>query len=170
MEQDLYDEFGNYIGPVLDSSDSDESASKDESEGNASVKESNDDMEVEQKMEAQEQSFSVVLHEDKQFYPDSEQVFPDAEVVLQEEDQQSITEPIISPVETKTFVAGSKKQLDQIPATVYSNEFLCSLAQCPELVRNIVFIGHLHHGKTLLADLLIEQTLKEKWNSSHDIR
>lgn len=34
------------------------------------------------------------------------------------------------------------------------------------LIRNICFAGHLHHGKTLLLDLLVQQAhiRKPKWN------
>lgn len=35
MDQDLYDEFGNYIGPELDSDDDDEEDSDDEREEHA---------------------------------------------------------------------------------------------------------------------------------------
>lgn len=35
MDQDLYDEFGNYIGPELDSDDDDEEDSNDEREEHA---------------------------------------------------------------------------------------------------------------------------------------
>lgn len=36
--------------------------------------------------------------------------------------------------------------------------FLVSLQQHPELIRNIVVAGHLHHGKTEFMDLLVQQT------------
>jgi hypothetical protein len=40
----------------------------------------------------------------------------------------------------------------------YSLEFMAGLMQNPDLVRNVAVIGHLHHGKTLLMDMLVEQT------------
>lgn len=30
--------------------------------------------------------------------------------------------------------------------------------EAPELIRNVAVVGALHHGKTLLMDLLIQQT------------
>lgn len=36
--------------------------------------------------------------------------------------------------------------------------FLAGLAGNPALVRNVALIGHLHHGKTAIMDMLVEQT------------
>ena len=41
-------------------------------------------------------SHAVVLHEDKQYYPAPQDVYgPDVETIVQEEDNQPLTEPII---------------------------------------------------------------------------
>ena len=41
-------------------------------------------------------SQAVVLHEDKQYYPAPQDVYgPDVETIVQEEDNQPLTEPII---------------------------------------------------------------------------
>jgi U5 small nuclear ribonucleoprotein component len=45
-----------------------------------------------------------------------------------------------------------------VPKTKYTTEFLTTLMEAPELIRNVAVIGALHHGKTLLMDLLIQQT------------
>ena len=37
-------------------------------------------------------------------------------------------------------------------------EYLADLMDVPELIRNVAFVGHLHHGKTLFTDMLLEQT------------
>ena len=63
MDGELYDEFGNYIGPEIES-ESDES----------SVEEENQDQEEELE-EEEEQSQAIVLHEDKQYYPSALQVY-----------------------------------------------------------------------------------------------
>ena len=41
---------------------------------------------------------------------------------------------------------------------MYSIEYLADLMDVPELVRNVAFVGHLHHGKTLFTDMLVQQT------------
>ena len=41
---------------------------------------------------------------------------------------------------------------------VYSYEYLADMMDVPSLIRNVAFVGHLHHGKTLFTDMLIEQT------------
>ena len=40
----------------------------------------------------------------------------------------------------------------------YSVEYLADLMDVPELIRNVAFVGQLHHGKTLFTDMLLEQT------------
>jgi U5 small nuclear ribonucleoprotein component len=40
-------------------------------------------------------------------------------------------------------------------------EYLADLMDVPELIRNVAFVGQLHHGKTLFTDMLLEQTHPE---------
>lgn len=37
---------------------------------------------------------------------------------------------------------------------------MLGLASHPEMVRNIAIVGHLHHGKTSLVDMLVYETHK----------
>jgi len=37
----------------------------------------------------------------------------------------------------------------------YSMEFLASMSQKADLTRSVALCGHLHHGKTLLCDMII---------------
>lgn len=44
-----------------------------------------------------------MLHEEKKYYPDMEEVYPDAENLVMEEDAQRIEEPIVAPVKILDF-------------------------------------------------------------------
>ena len=100
-------------------------------------------------------SNAVVLHEDKQYYPTAQQIYgPDVETLVQEEDAQPLTQPIIAPVEQKKFAV---QEVD-LPNVFYSRDFMTDLMNFPEQIRNIAFAGHLHHGKTAFLDMLVMQT------------
>ena len=52
---------------------------------------------------------AVVLHEDKKYYPTAEEVYgPDVETMVQEEDAQPLTEPIIAPVKVRKWAVEEK--------------------------------------------------------------
>ena len=40
--------------------------------------------------------------------------------------------------------------------------------QKPQLIRNVAILGHLHHGKTILSDMLIKSTY-EKINNPENV-
>ena len=40
----------------------------------------------------------------------------------------------------------------------------------PELIRNIAFIGQLHHGKTQFMDVLVHQTHSKPWPKVKETR
>ena len=47
---------------------------------------------------------AIVLHEDKKYYPTALEVYgPEVETLIQEEDAQPLTEPIIAPVRKNKF-------------------------------------------------------------------
>ena len=105
-------------------------------------------------------SMAVVLHEDKKYYPTASEVYgEDVETMIQEEDTQPLTEPIIKPVVEKKFA----QAVHELPDTVYEKEFLADLMDTPGLVRNVTVCGHFAHGKTTLMDMLIEQTHTVEW-------
>ncbi|KAH9827473.1 U5 small nuclear ribonucleoprotein component [Teratosphaeria destructans] len=153
--EDLYDEFGNYIGE-------DQSEASDEQQQPAydGAQYLDDDEEAaavaQEDMDVDEgPSNAVVLHEDKQYYPTASQVYgPDVETLIQEEDTQTLQQPIVAPVEHKKFTV----EEDHLPPVYFDRGFLSSLMSFPEQVRNIAFCGHLHHGKTSLMDMLVAQT------------
>ncbi|XP_053210387.1 116 kDa U5 small nuclear ribonucleoprotein component-like [Panonychus citri] len=98
----------------------------------------------------------IVLHEDKKYYPSAEQIYgPDVETLVQEEDAQALTVPIIAPVKTSTF----SHQIQEVPQTTYDLQFMTdTLMVTPTLIRNVALIGHLHHGKSTFVDCLVEQS------------
>ncbi|KAI0243842.1 hypothetical protein L0F63_006864 [Massospora cicadina] len=115
MDESYYDEFGNYIGPELPTSE--------------------DEQVVEEAMEEEGRKFfqplqqqtsltvlgvikenQIVLHEDKQYYPSAEEVYgKDVETLVQEEDMQPLSEPIIKPIKVKKFQVLE----DTLPATTF---------------------------------------------------
>ena len=123
-----YDEFGNYIGADLDSDDEDnlpENQFQHEPvtrplEGYEDVKMQEVDdmalMEVDGMLRPRqnhtksfltstiEPSNKAVLHEDKQYYPSesAEDVYePGVETLVQEENSQPLSEPIIAPIKVR---------------------------------------------------------------------
>jgi 116 kDa U5 small nuclear ribonucleoprotein component len=157
MDEDpQYDEFGNYIGEVQ----SDEESTEDGGEAGAHyVNEEDEQSEVndQQLMEVDNEgpSNAVVLHEDKQYYPSAQQVYgEDVETMVQEEDTQPLTQPIIAPVVQKKFTV----QEEDLPQTYFSREFMTDIMNFPEQIRNIALAGHLHHGKTAFMDMLVLET------------
>ena len=100
-------------------------------------------------------SNAVVLHEDKQYYPTAQQVYgPGVETMVQEEDAQPLSQPIIAPVIQKKFTV----QEADLPLVHFARDFMTDMMNFPEQIRNIAFAGHLHHGKTALMDMLVLQT------------
>ena len=100
-------------------------------------------------------SNAVILHEDKQYYPTAQQVYgEDVETMVQEEDAQPLSQPIIAPVDTKKF---SIEEAD-LPPVFFDRGFMTDLMNFPDQVRNIAFAGHLHHGKTAFMDMLVMET------------
>ena len=175
-EDDIYDEFGNYIGPDLNSSQDEYSSSEDEQED----QEDHEDVEDHEDADGSEDTSmmvhgnttsyienedAIVLHEDKQYYPDASTVFGEATVLVMDEDSQPIEQPIIEPVKMKSFSTLEKN----IPETKYDTTFMTSLMAFPTLVRNVAIIGSLHHGKTSLLDILIEETHVVAWDPEKEV-
>lgn len=151
---DLYDEFGNFIGEDV--------GSEEASEAGVDAGDYVYDVEPDQSVTGEElmevddgPSNAVILHEDKQYYPTAQQVYgADVETRVEEEDAQPLTQPIIAPVEQKKF---NIEEAD-LPPVFFDREFMTDLMNFPEQIRNVAFAGHLHHGKTAFADMLVLQT------------
>jgi U5 small nuclear ribonucleoprotein component len=39
----------------------------------------------------------------------------------------------------------------------------------PEMIRNVAVVGHLHHGKTALMDMLVFETHKLMWDADKPV-
>ena len=159
MDGDLYDEFGNYIGPELDSDEEEENVYGSELASSSRYRRDDDDDDEEQEEDEEERennqlmetnagdsgggggsSSAIVLHEDKKYYPTAEEIYgPDVETIVHEEDAQPLTEPIIAPVKRSRFSIVEQ----DVPNTTYELEFLADLMDTPELIRNIAICGHL---------------------------
>ena len=97
----------------------------------------------------------MVLHEDKQYYPTAAQVYgTEVETLVEEEDAQPLTEPIVAPVEQKKFTI---EEVD-VPRVFFDRAFMADLMNFPEQIRNIALAGHLNHGKTAFLDMLVLET------------
>ncbi|SPO23817.1 probable ribosomal elongation factor EF-2 [Ustilago trichophora] len=181
---DDYDEFGNYIGPLSDSELGSEDEYAQEPEDDApppleqpapleGYDDDGDDEERLANMELDEEgnivpqhalirvdegpSNAVVLHEDKQYYPSASEVYgEDVETMVQEEDAQPLSVPIVEPVKIRRFAV----EEEDLPETRFDKSFLSGLMGFPDMVRNVAVVGHLHHGKTSLLDTLVYETHK----------
>ena len=174
-DEDLYDEFGNYIGPELDSS-SDEDDS-DEEEENREVPDDASDVSADDHamVVADEDSSptqqadpinAIVLHEDKEHYPSAEQTFGEGvRTAVLDEDAMELDQPIVEPVVTKSHHAEDGEDIAN--KFIYSDEFLTSILsnETTRTRRAVALVGHLHHGKTSLVDCLMETTLVQNWGS-----
>ncbi|KAL6504388.1 hypothetical protein OROGR_026311 [Orobanche gracilis] len=163
MDDSLYDEFGTYIGPEIESdqeSDRDEVEDKlpdrTEDEGPVSDDEQGPGKpngwpttDTDVGMDGQ-----IVLAEDKKYYPTAEEVYgAEVETLVMDEDEQPLEQPIIKPVKNLKFELGVKDS-----STYVSTQFLLGLMSNPMLVRNVALVGNLQHGKTTFMDMLVEQT------------
>ncbi|RDW73088.1 putative ribosomal elongation factor EF-2 [Coleophoma cylindrospora] len=154
---DLYDEFGNFIGEASESEDDSQHGVDAGAYEFDEYPEEAPEVTGQELMEIDDEgpSNAVILHEDKQYYPTAQQVYgEDVETMVQEEDAQPLTQPIIAPVEQKKFTI----QEADLPPVFFDRTFMTDLMNYPDQIRNIAFAGHLHHGKTALMDMLVLET------------
>ncbi|CAD6592792.1 MAG: hypothetical protein ASARMPRED_006721 [Alectoria sarmentosa] len=154
---DLYDEFGNFIGEAEESEEESQHGATGDAYVDEDEAEEDGVLNDQALMEIDEDgpSNAVVLHEDKQYYPTAQQVYgPGVETMVQEEDAQPLSQPIIAPVVQKKFTV----QEADLPPVHFARDFMTDMMNFPEQIRNIAFAGHLHHGKTALMDMLVLQT------------
>lgn len=140
MDEELYDEFGNYIGPDI-SSDEDDDEGEQPSGGDSKVgddpPDDNNDDEGADGEEGDEMvedaGNAIVLAEDKKYYPTAEEVYGEGtEALVEEEDAQPITEPIIAPIREKRIDLIERDGAEGIRPR-YSEEYLAG--ECALTVR-----------------------------------
>jgi U5 small nuclear ribonucleoprotein component len=51
----------------------------------------------------------------------------------------------------------------ETPKTTFNFDFLAALMMNPKLVRNVGIVGQLHHGKSALVDMFVQQTHVRDW-------
>ena len=153
-----YDEFGNYIGGGL-SDDDDDDLSIDG--GELVVMQQDDDEQHQAQLQHQARAVqrdegALVLHEDKKYYQDAEEIYPTAKTVTFNEDAMDISEPLIKPVKPSVAAAAAAAAAEAPSSSTNKiSSFHASLLNLPALTRHVSVIGHIHHGKTsLIAELL----------------
>ncbi|KAL0951768.1 hypothetical protein HGRIS_008440 [Hohenbuehelia grisea] len=174
---DDYDEFGNYIGADLDSDDEDDAPQNEFLQQPPQAAAPLEGYDEDDPMQASDQNAlmevdepvhnAVILHEDKQYYPSASDVYgAEVETLVQEEDAQPLTEPIIAPIKVRKWTVEEK----DMPETRFDKGFLLNMTTFPDMIRNVAVVGHLHHGKTALMDMLVFETHKLTWDADKPLR
>ncbi len=163
MDESLYDEFGTYIGPLSEEEDEEQQQQQPQQLTEAEVL-YEDAMRNQPEQEEGEQQLmpmdgagpsAVILHEDKRYYPSAAEVYgQDVETMVQDEDTQPLSEPIVAPIRIKRFAF----EEGDLPPVSFPREFMRDLMSIPSDIRNIAIAGHLHHGKTAFIDMLVTET------------
>lgn len=131
-----YDEFGNYIGADLGSDEEEEETLQQDfrqvPQQPATLEGYDDEpmppaegalMEIDEPVHN-----AVVLHEDKQYYPSAEDVYgPDVETLVQEEDAQPLSEPIVAPIKVRKWTVEEK----DMPQTRFDKGFFAEYDVIP---------------------------------------
>jgi 116 kDa U5 small nuclear ribonucleoprotein component len=190
-QPELYDEFGNYIGPDLDDDDEDDDSSVDddelsvhddydEEEGMGRVNNSNNEDRDRMIIErdgggeggaserdvggSSSSNAMIVLHEDKEHYASAEQVYGDGvKTVLLDEDAMDLSTPIVEPLTRVQHTAsdpeagGAAASSSHSAYVNYSDDYLgVQLSnETGRTRRGVAVVGHLHHGKTTLMDMVL---------------
>jgi 116 kDa U5 small nuclear ribonucleoprotein component len=189
-EGELYDEFGNYIGPDLDDTDDDDDShtdddSLDNDEDRADGTEDdhaaatgglltrvNDSTTAMPTVDAFVDA--IVLHEDKDHYPSAEQVYgEDVRTAVLDEDAMDLETPILvepgGGTKNKNIHAVNHMEDDSTTNSMwlYSDTYLgVQLAnETTRTRRGVALIGHFHHGKTCLVDFLLQASCwRQPWS------
>jgi len=187
-EMEMYDEFGNYIGPDLESDssddeDEDDESSVEENQGIENNKNEEEDsfsgMQMQMQMQMQvdtndnndtsmstaDPSNMIILHEDKVHYPSASTIYgPNVTTAILDEDTMHISEPIMPPEPTPVGFVGStgtgtNTAIFEKENQRVSDEYLAALSSNHATKRGIALVGNLASGKTSFIDILLATTL-----------
>ena len=199
-EEELYDEFGNYIGPDLNDSDDDDDDDDDEEEGDEEEEEEDDDDddagghrrggaaggEWEDDEDIDGRGIEDIggsgeggdggegkEYESAIVLHEDKKYYPDADEVYPDAETLVMDEDA-QPLEEPIVAPIKKKTFSvlekSIPSTSYNTEFMTGLMDRLDLVRNVAVLGNLHSGKTLFCDALIAETHDEPWDPTKERR
>ncbi|KAK1925362.1 P-loop containing nucleoside triphosphate hydrolase protein [Papiliotrema laurentii] len=191
MSTEDYDEFGNYIGGDLESDDESDydvapsapapaPSAPGPSQPSAAYAPLEGLEEEDEAMEDEEPGLEmtlhgvdgtagnqVVLHEDKRYYASAAEVYgEDVEAMVQEEDAQLLSEPIVAPIKVRNFTVQEKG----LPTTRFDRNFMIDMMAYPSMIRNVMVAGHIHHGKTSLLDMLVFETHQLTYDADQPTR
>ena len=151
INQQAFQNIANSKYSYNEDENSDEDLSDEKTEKNPNVH----DIEINpNQIITEENNYKVTLNEEKELYKDADELFPDAENLVMEEDAQPISVPIIAPKKENKLDLFETK----MPDLNFNLEFLAHLMTKPKLVRNIAIVGSLLHGKTTFMDMFIHLT------------
>lgn len=170
-EGDLYDEFGNYVGPDLDSDD-DSAADHaghagppdDASEVSTDrmlMERNDDDMMDTTTTATADPVGQIVLHEDKEYYSEAAQVYGEdvRTAVLDEDAQREVDQAVvIDKMQTQSLYSDQKLPIQAEDDWLYTDDYL-GVHLSNSTTRNrraIALVGDFHHGKTSLVDLILQ--------------
>ena len=90
-------------------------------------------------------------------FPTTEEAYGDVEVIVQDEDELDLSEPVIKPKDTKV-VDYQIEDVEKHPQTHFDKTFLFDCTKKPQIIRNVCFVGPLHSGKTSIFDMFVACT------------
>lgn len=134
--EDHWDEFGNYIGPELSDEEEEDGDQQeqyastsarlpgyDEDEDEDGALQEDGDVMMDEDDEPVQHSNAVILLEDKKYYPSASEVYgEDVEALVQEEDAQPLSEPIVAPLKKRAFRIEEK----DMPLTTFDKKWVSS--------------------------------------------
>lgn len=144
---DLYDEFGNYIGGDAGADadgDDDDALSLGDAQDEADEA-MDTDAATSSLRHAPREETALVLHEDKKYYQDAEELYPTAKAVTFNTDAMNLDEPIIKPA--AKVLAPSSSSAAKRRVVEEALAFQVDLMASPAFTRHVALIGNIHHGK-----------------------